>query len=577
MVYSVKSLIDRLPKSWLPEREDSLLGEPEPIASVYAGSVIVNLFALALPLTVLQIYDRVLPNASFDTLTVLIAALIVVVVVDAILKYCRSYLINWSAAAFTHQLSVKAIDVMMNSPPTKHGAIPTSEHLDRLNSISGLGNYLGGQSRVVIVDICFIPVFAGIIILLGGPVFMAPLLLFSLFGFYAMQRTKELCVTIEEREKSDARKYDFVIEILESMQTVKSLAMEPLMMRRFERLQAIESVIVKRLIGLTIASQNFSAMYASLSAVTIVGLGALLVLGGKMTIGGLACCMLLSSQLLQPILRSLSAWNEIHLAKHRRDRIAEIFDDHDTISEEPTAPVENIYPKLLRAEPVLFKDVTIRFGDAPPLFEKLNFDAPAGAMIAFTGANGGGRTSLLRALAGDITPSEGEIRVGGALINGGDTAAKRIATRYVGQTPTTFRGTILENLTLFGELTTASALWASRLIGLDSEVVRMPLGYDTQLKSLSGRGIPASTAQRICIARALATKPPVLLLDEATTSLDIPGERAFGEALRKLHGDMTIILATHRPSLVALADSTYEVTGGALKSYMSAPNQKAAG
>jgi len=577
MLHFVKTLLGRLPAGWLPERPRSTLDEPKLAASVYAGSVIVNLFALALPLAVLQIYDRVLPNASFDTLAVMIAALVGVVIVDGVLKYCRSYLINWSAASFTHKLTTKALNVMLKAAPSRHASISASEHLERLGSIAGLGGYLGGQSRVIAVDILFIPVFATIIILLGGPLFIVPLLLFALFGYYAMRRTKMLCAAIEEREKSDSRKYDFVIEILQSMQTVKSLAMEPLMMRRFERLQSIESVMVKRLIGLTGATQNFSALYASLSTVTIVCVGAFLVLGGKMTIGGLACCMLLSSQLLQPVMRSLSAWNEIHLAQHRRARVAEIFCADEEAAEETLNKPEFSYPQELRAASVSIKGVTIKFDDAPPLFHRVNFEAPAGSLIALKGADGSGRTSLLRALVGDITPLEGKIRIGDTIVSSKDGSASNALIRYVEQKPTTFRGTILENLTLFGEIPTASALWATRLIGLDSEVVRMPLGYDTPLRSLSGRGIPASTAQRICIARALATKPSVLILDEANTSLDMPAERELSVALRKLHGEITIILVTHRPSLIRMADAAYELKDGALNPDMPAPIQKAAG
>ncbi|NOX95296.1 MAG: ATP-binding cassette domain-containing protein [Alphaproteobacteria bacterium] len=577
MYHYVTNFLGNLPGGRPPGQARPDLAEPTPGASVYAGSIIINLFALALPLTVLQIYDRVLPNASFDTLVVMIGALIVVVILDGILKYCRSFLINWASASFTHNLSTKALGVMMAATPSRHAAVSASEHLDRLNSISGLGGYLGGQSRVILVDICFIPIFAGIIILLGGPLFLVPLLLFALFGYYAMQRTKHLCATIEEREKSDSRKYDFVIEILQSMQTVKSLAMEPQMMRRFERLQSAESVLVRRLIKLTGAAQNTSALYASMSAVTIVGAGAFLVLAGQMTIGGLACSMLLSSQLLQPIMRSLSAWNEIHLADHRRDRIAEIFDPDQTTLAENQNKQEFRYPERLRAEAVSLKGVTIQYGDAQPIFDQVDFNAAAGALIALKGVDGSGRTSLLRAIAGDITPSAGEIRIGGKLVNDKDGNATSASIRYVEQKPTTFKGTILENLTLFGALPTPSALWASRLIGLDKEIVRMPLGYDTPLRSLSGRGIPASTAQRICIARALATKPSVLILDEANTSLDMPSEKEFAAALRQLHGQITIIIATHRPSLIRLADESYEVANGSLTRHTSAPSRKAAG
>lgn len=529
--------------------------------SVYVGSAVVNLLALALPLSVLQIYDRVLPNASFDTLTIMIVALIGVLVVDGVLKYCRAYYVNWTAASFTHKLSTRALNVMMASPPSHFGRAPASEHLERLSSVFGLGDYLGGQSRVVSIDILFIPIFAGVIILVGGPIFFAPLTLFAVFGYFALQRTKNLSRAIAEKEEQDSRKYDFIIEALKSVQTIKSMAMEPLMMRRFERLQAASSVVVRRLVGLTNETQNFSALYAATSATTIVFIGALLVLHGRLTIGGLACCMLLSSQLLQPLLRSLAAWNESRLATHRRDRVEDVFADAPAFDEQSDVEDTQLFNAEFSAKPFALRDVRISYGDGAVLFENATLQAAAGEMIALKGDDGSGRTPLLRTMIGDIAPEAGEILIDGDPIDALDASSLRAAVRYVGQTPTTFRGTILENLTLFGALPAASALWASKLIGLDEEVIRMPLGYDTPLRSASGRDIPAATAQRICIARAIATKPSILLLDEANASLDLQGERQFIEALKKLHGVVTIVLAAHRPSLIALADAAYEVRG----------------
>lgn len=531
--------------------------------SVYVGSAVVNLLALALPLSILQIYDRVLPNASFDTLTIMIVALIGVLVVDGVLKYCRAYYVNWTAASFTHKLSTRALNVMMSKAPSRFGGAPASEHLERLNSVYGLGDYLGGPSRVVSIDILFIPIFAGVIILVGGPIFFVPLTLFAVFGYFAMKRTKNLSRTIAEKEEQDARKYDFIIEALKSVQTIKSMAMEPLMMRRFERLQAASSVVIRRLVGLTNETQNFSALYAAMSAATIVFIGALLVLNGRLTIGGLACCMLLSSQLLQPLLRSLAAWNESQLATHRSGRVKDIFEGAPA-SEETQTDVENtqLFNAEFSAKSFALRNLKLSYGDGTVLFENASLNAAAGDLIAIRGDDGSGRTSLLRTMIGDITPEAGEILIDGEPIDVLDASSLRASVRYVGQTPTTFRGAILDNLTLFGALPAASALWASKLIGLDDEVIRMPLGYDTPLRSASGRDIPAATAQRICIARAIATRPSILLLDEANASLDLPGERKFIEALKKLRGAVTIVLAAHRPSLIALADAAYEVRAG---------------
>lgn len=552
------------------------LQEPSLGLTIYAASAVVNILALALPLSILQIYDRVLPNAAFDTLTVLIVGLFCVILIDSVLKYMRSFVANWAAASFTHKLSIRALSKMLTSAPSEFNRVTPSEHLERLGAISGLGNHLGGQSRLVAIDILFIPIFAGVIMLVGGSIFLVMLVLFALFGSFAIRRTVDLNKVIAAREQMDSRKNDFFIEILRAMQTVKAHAMEPLIMRRFERLQSAASVITKRLVEHTGSSQTHNAMYTALSVVAIVGVGALLVFNGRLTIGALACCMLLSSQLLQPLMRSLSAWNEAQLAKHRRGRIAEIFEDEEESHTPDTNPANLLFAEKPVPQPVTFANVTIQRGDAAPLFRNLNLSISAGAMIALRGVDGSGRTSLLRALMGDVAVIDGEIKVGDTRIPTDPTERSQTAVRYVAPTPTVFRGTIIENLTLFGAISAKTALTASKLIGLDDQVVRLPLGYDTLLKSAAGRDIPTATAQRICIARAIATNPSVLIFDDANTLLDMSGERQFGEALRSLRGSITIILATHRPSLIRNADTVYDVVDGGLVQ-ADAPTERAAG
>ncbi len=535
------------------ETSGTPLSAPPLSLSTYIASGVVNVLALALPLTILQIYDRVLPNAAFGTLTALVIVLAGVIIVDGVLKYFRSAIVNWSAASFTHNLSTKALSAMLSTRPSRFSQATASEHLERMNAINGLGAYLGGQSRIVAVDILFIPIFAGVIALVGGSIFFVVLALFGIFGYLALRRTKALNEAIAERETHEARKHDFIIEVLRSMQTVKATAMEPLMMRRFERLQSAASVITKRVIVLTGTAQTYSALYASTSVVAIVGIGAVLVVHGRLTLGALACCILLSSQLLQPLMRSLASWNDIQLAKHRRARITSLFDECDEVQARAVS-----HQKIVGAQSVALRGVTVRHGEAAPLFENVHLEIPAGAMVAFKGADGSGRSSLLRILMGDTPLAAGDACIG----DNPNLAEARALVRYVGQSPTIFRGTILDNITLFGEIPAKTALSAARLIGLDEDVVRMPLGYDTVLKSAHGRDVPAPMAQQISIARALALRPSVLILDEANTVLDFAGEQRFVEALERLRGKTTIVLATHRPSLLRLADDVYEVANG---------------
>lgn len=558
---SMRSLVREFATEFF-NRDTAGAGEllPPPMSrTTYVASGVINLLSLALPLTILQIYDRVLPNAAYATLTMLLLLLIFAVVTDGILKYLRSVVINWSAAAFTHNLTAKAMQTMLSERPTTFGKVSTSEHLEQLNAIGGLGNHYCSQSRTVVVDILFIPLFSLVIILIGGWVFSAVVGLFAVFSYLAFKGTQSLNAAISDREEYDARKQDFIIEVLRAIQTVKACAMEPQIMRRFERLQSAASIVTQRMIKLTGSAQTYNNAYASLSTVVIVGSGALLVLNGRLTLGALACCMLLSSQLLQPLMRSLASWNEVKLAQHRRARITSIFDGATAHNFQPGRFQERFQPKAVK-----LSNLTIQYEGAPPLFSNLNLDIAAGEFVAITGEDGSGRSTLLRALVQDAPIKEGEIHVGADACGAHDPNILRRHVRYVGLNPVIFRGSILENITLFGETPIKIALLAAKFTGLDEEVMRMPLGYDTLLKSATGNDIPAPTAQRITLTRALGMRPPVLVLDEANTLLDLAGEQRFIEALSRLKGKVTTVIATHRPSLLRLADNIYNISDGQL-------------
>lgn len=547
-----------IPSGRQPRMNMEELEEPSPGKDVFLGSAVINLLALALPITILQVYDRVLPNASMSTLTAFIIGLSAVVVIDTILKYARGHLLSWSGGAFVHNTSSNALGQMLRTPPPLHRKTPAAEHLDRLAAISGVGDFHSGAARIVLIDFLFIPVFAGVILLVGGWLFLLPMILFAVFGALAVRRTARLRELIEEREKTDARRNDFIMEILEAMPTVKALSMEPLMMRRFERLQGAVSEVVQKTVLLTTEAQTFGALYGAASTILIVGFGAIFVINGQMTLGGLACCMLLSSQLLQPLMRVLSAWNEFYLVRHRRDQVAELFENTAPLPKTTTAPVT----KITVPASVTLDKVTIGHGNAEPLFDDLSLYWDAGHFIALQGKDGSGRSTLLRALTGSLAPQSGKIMIGDTVRTIDTVATIRASVRYVGQEPTLLRGTLLENISIFGRTNLQDCLWATKLIGLDSEIIRMPLGYDTPLESSAGRSLPAATAQRISIARALAMRPSVLILDESNTALDLPGEKALINALRHLKGQLTIIFSTHRPSIIRLADHVYYVGDG---------------
>lgn len=531
--------------------------EPVLPASVYFSSAIINLLGLGLPLTILHIYDRVLPNQAFSTLTVLVLGLIAVVALDATLRIARGSIMSWHAASFAHRQSMDAMKRVMTTTTGQVSGVRTSSIMNQLRSLSELADFHGSSSRLLLIDVACIPLFGLVMILIAGPLIGVQIAMLVVFFAYIVSRTRSLRSIIETKEGFEDRKYDFILETLQTMQTVKSHAMEPLLLRRFERLQSSSSQELKKNV---LASQTIAeagGLFAMLMAMGIVFFGALMVIGGSLTIGALAACMLLSSQMMQPIMRSIQSWNTITQTAHKREEVGKLYDDVANGSR-PISPIVRTQNTFAPAT-IEMRDLTVEFRDKTAIFESIHCDIPAGQLIGLKGADGSGRSVLMKCINGEIAPTSGTV-----LVDGKPAQEKLSRVSYVGQVPQLFQGSILDNLSLFGMYTTEDARWIAEASGLANEINKLPDGFDTQLLGTAGAEFSAAVSQLICIARAVVSKPSILLLDDANSGLDAKTEAYLMRMLETLKGQMTVIMATQRPSVLRRADAVYELANQTL-------------
>jgi ATP-binding cassette subfamily C protein LapB len=202
----------------------------------------------------------------------------------------------------------------------------------------------------------------------------------------------------------------------------------------------------------------------------------------------------------------------------------------------------------------------------------LNLIVKAGETIAFEGSDGGGRSTLSRIMSGGLEPTTGSVLVDDHDLYGDDHRSLRSQIAYVGNDAEMFSGTILQNLTLFGSQSTSqTARMAADLIGLEKDIHLLPLGYDTQLGNSIQENLTDSMIQRIAIARALASEPKILILNDANGALDHRSEAELTEGLKRLKGQLTMIIVSHRPSFRAVADKQYLVEDGQLKAIPATP------
>ena len=543
--------------SFVSLSDGEFVREPSVPISVKFASFSVNLLALALPLSIMQVYDRVIPNHSLATLAYLFLGLTFAIAIDYALKISRSALLSWHATQFVEKVENEGVSRFLRAPNGAFERDAAAVNVSRYAAAAALADYHSGQARLVAIDLPFVAIALIVLTIVGGTMVLVPAVLFLMFAALAIGRARKFRKILDLRTAQDNRKYDFIAEVLAGIHTVKGMAMEPQMQRRFERLQqaVAETTMASILTGQ--ANQTSAMLYGNISQLIVVAIGGSQVINDHLTMGALACCTMLSGQILQPLLRAISLWTERENVDHRRAEVRLLL---DLPSVEP-APAPVGLTSVVGD--IQFEKVTFRYDTAAdPALEVVDLSIKVGTITGVKGKGGSGRTTLLKLIQGEIEPTSGRITIGGVSTMEPNFQAIRPCIAYVGAAPVMFSGTIMENLTVFSPEKRDFARKMSQLLGLETTINLLPDGYETELGRGIGDDLPMSIAQQVNIVRALTNRPRVLALDEANMVLDAVAEPALIRALETLRGRLTVIVVTHRPSLLALCDRLILVEDG---------------
>ncbi|WP_195930480.1 peptidase domain-containing ABC transporter [Hyphomicrobium album] len=524
-------------------------------ADVIAASVAINLLGLALPLAILQVYDRIIPRASWSTLFYLVLCVCIVVLLEAVLRVMRSQVIAWAAMKEAWRNSVDAAARVALAPARVLHREPATWLLQRFQAIGTVSDFQLNPARLVIIDLPFVLIFVAFLFAISPLLAAIPFAMFVLFAIVAIMQGRALKVATAARARSEAKTRDFLHETLSGIVDVKALAMEQQVLRRFERLEEAASGHSYNVHLLSDNAVSLASLASTTTQLATVTLGALLTINGDITIGALACCTMLSGRVMQPLGRLVSSWNEIHSV---------------IVAEETARPIYELprndrpAPAINRALParVVFEDVSFTHAGKPePILSDASFCIEPGAIVALTGPNGSGKSTVVRLALGRLRPQSGQVLIDGIPATLAETClCGNLA--LVDYHVASIRGTVLNNLTMYDEGNDAErALSMARLIGLEDDIHALPRGYDTRLGEAASEPIPPSLLQRIAIVRALVSQPRLLILDEANLALDYRSDHLLARALLSLKGKVTIIIITNRPSFAAVADRVVAIRG----------------
>ncbi|MFQ5764139.1 MAG: peptidase domain-containing ABC transporter [Rhodospirillales bacterium] len=544
------------------QRAGAVAFMPGGLFDMAVASVFINILALAMPLALLQIFDRVIPGADDGTLLWLIVGVVSALALEAMLRVGRSYVGGWMGARSEHLTGVGAMERLLGADITEFDKRGAGAYLERLNALGLLREYYAGQVAGAVFDLPFVVVYLGVIAYLAGYLVLVPAALIVLFaaGALALGRLRP---ALRERMLADDRRFGFLIEVLEGIHTVKGLAMEEQMLRRYERLQETCAENDYRLAAHERTALGLGSLLTQLVILGVAGVGAVLVIDGELTVGALLASIVLAARAAHPAENIAGAWTRIQNANLARDRLGEIF---TMPADKPAGLLE--LPQIEGA--IDFENLTFSYGkgkdgeDLPPIFRDQTLRIEPGQTVGVVGSSASGKTTLLYLIMGVLTPTEGVARIDGYNLRECEPENVRHQVAYLPQEAVVFKGTVLENLTMFRDERAGDALDIAKVMGLDNVAASLPLGYDTPIGEGAEDKMPRGTRQRIAIARALVDKPRVLLFDEANSFIDGAGDATLRSLLERLKGRVTLVLVTQRPSMLRLADRILEIRGDTL-------------
>lgn len=522
-------------------------------------SILLNLLAVALPIFTLQVYDRVLPNAAQETLLLLTVLLVTVLVGEGVMRGIRSALAGWAGARYEHGTGCAGIERLLGADYKTTGTDTAGTHLERLGAIDRLREFYANQGPIILIDLPFALLFTFIIWVVAGPLAWVTALVFAGFALVAAITGRILHRAVDDRAESDKRRTSFMIEVLSSITTIKALTMEPLMMRRYERLMDSASTAAFRVTYLSAMSQALGSFFSNLAIVIVMVYGSLLVIDTQITVGQLACASLLAGRVMQPLLRAMGIWSNfqsIHLAQEQIEKL------HGMPQEPGGLQRQTGIVKDGRIE---LRDVTLDDGVGQPLLNHVSLSISAGETIGIVGANTSDRNAILLLIAGLLRPTSGEIIYDGTVLRRTDARPGPDEIALLPRTATVFQGSLIDNLTMFRRGAAAdAALRLAERLGLDSYIATLANGYETQVNGGQTETLPGGVRQRIAIIRALVEHPRIILFDEANNGLDRNSNEQLIGLLAELKGRSTIILVSYQPSVLRLADRMFELTDGKL-------------
>ncbi|MEH2627794.1 subfamily B ATP-binding cassette protein HlyB/CyaB [Bradyrhizobium sp. AZCC 1719] len=521
-----------------------LLGE------VLVASFFLQFFALISPLFFQVVIDKVLVHRSMSTLDVLIIGLVALTVFEAVLETLRVYLFAHTTNRIDVELGARLFRHLMALPIAYFQARRVGDSVARVRELENIRQFLTSSALTLVIDLLFTVVFLAVMFYYSTTLTLIVLASFPFYIGISVGAAPLFRRRLDEKFNRGSENQAFLVESVTGVETLKAMAVEPQMQRRWEEQLAGYVGASFRVLSLNNTASQAVQMINKLVIAATLYFGARLVIGGDLTVGELVAFNMLAGRVSTPVLRLAQMWQDFHQARLSIDRLGDIL---NTIPEPSFNPGRAALPPI-RGQ-VTFEHATFRYRiGGPEVLHNVSFNVQPGQVIGIVGSSGSGKSTITKLVQRLYVPESGRVLIDGVDLAMVDLTWLRRQIGVVLQENVLFNRSIRENIALADPaMPMERVIEAASLAGAHDFILELPEGYDT-IVGERGSSLSGGQRQRVAIARALITDPRILILDEATSALDYESERAIQQNMKRIAAGRTVFVIAHRLSTVRNAN-----------------------
>ncbi len=524
---------------------------------IMLAAFLINIFALAMPIFTMNVYDRIVPNRSVETLWVLVVGVMLVILADLALRTIRGYFLDWASHRVDIKLTGRIMEQVLGTR-LEHRPNSVGSFASNLRSFETVRDFITSATITTLIDIPFALIFIAVIAWIALPMLVPVVvgaIIMLIYSFSVQTKMHDLSETMF---RAGAIRNATLIESLVGLETIKALGIEGSTQRKWEKSASFLTEVSGKLKLLSASVNNGANAIQQLVNVVLVLLGVYLVVEGNLTMGGLIACTMLAGRALAPIAQSAGLMTQYHNASTSLTSLEDIM----------SKPVERPDDSSFLSRPAFMGDIEFREvsftypGTDVDALKNVSFKISAGDHVAILGRMGSGKTTLHKLILGLYRPTSGAILIDGIDSRQIDPAELRRCIGYVQQDTQLFYGSMRENIAITSShAEDQQILEAAKIGGIDEFVNMHPKGFDMPVGE-RGETLSGGQRQGVGIARAVINNPNILLLDEPTSAMDHSGEELVKKRLVEMSVGKTLVVITHRSSLFDLVNRIIVIDGG---------------